>query len=205
MGRRLHQRRWPPALGLVLMLLSLSCVALIPEWAESAPTSAYLDYTPGPTQSDAEFWVTMAPELIATTTPPLQSVPLLEDPCTMLPDESNRAITGSRTDRFCTADYYGQPGDAHSWLGGIRLEKTVDEATARDQLARVLEEEWAWKPIAEVGDAAFEYTTGKAIAYHVRFRRGSVLVQVQAAEGQIRLMTTFAVEVDERIQRWLGQ
>ena len=202
MERELNRRRWPLAVALVFILLSLGC-GLIPDWAYSAPTSVYLDFTPPATQSDVEFWATAAPDFIPTDTPTPEPVPALDDPCAMLPDESNRTITGSRPDCSCTADHYGTAGEAHSWLGGIRLDKYSDAHVAQEQLEKVLEEEWEWKPVTAIGDAAFEYRTGKAIAYHVRYRRGPVVFQVQAGEGQIRLMTTLAVEIDERIQSWL--
>lgn len=210
-------RRWLWAVGCALLLFSASGCRDYFLGDLYPPTSVYLHPPPSatPTHFTVEPRATTAGEVVQelaatpeptpapATTPEPTPLPL-PDPCVLLPEEPNREITTSTAGRACWADYYTSPGDQHSWIGGIKLDRVQDAATAQRLLENGLDEGWQWRPAEGWGNRAYEFDTDKTIAYHLRFQRGPFTIQVQALEGKRESLRDLAEVVDGQILIHLG-
>ena len=197
-------RRLLWVIGLVLILFSANgCDYFMAEWMVP-PTSVYLDPRPTftPTQSDVTFWATTVGEILQE---PTATPEPLADLCALLPQEPNREVTSNRANRACWADYYERLGEPHSWIGGIKLDKQETSTVAKEVLEKGLDEGWEWRPVEGFGERAYEFHTGKAIAYHLRYHRGPFTIQIQAKEGQEDLLRDLAEQVNEQIRITLEQ
>jgi hypothetical protein len=150
------------------------------------------------------FWTTIVVEVVQelTATPEATPTPTLQAPLgprVLRPEGPNREIGTNTAGRACWAATYEKPGDPHSWIGGIKLDKVQDAATAQRLLENVPGEDWQWRSAEGLGDGAYDFDTGKAIAYHLRFQRGPFTVQVQAGEGRREVVRDLSRQVDGRI------